>query len=85
MQAHETMDRVDVAEAVVHHLKARKETRRLATRSVTRNATMPVPTVPTNPARSRHGQGGDLHPPVRAADPRRPLYRVLASQPCPRE
>ena len=27
MQAHETMDRVDVAEAVVHHLKARKETR----------------------------------------------------------
>ena len=27
MQAMETMDRVDVAEAVVHHLKARKETR----------------------------------------------------------
>ena len=27
MQANETMDRVDVAEAVVHHLKARKETR----------------------------------------------------------
>lgn len=27
MQAHEVMDRVDVAEAVVHHLKARKETR----------------------------------------------------------
>lgn len=27
MEAHETMDRVDVAEAVVHHLKARKETR----------------------------------------------------------
>jgi adenylylsulfate reductase subunit A len=27
MQVHETMDRVDVAEAVVHHLKARKETR----------------------------------------------------------
>ncbi|MEG2172983.1 MAG: adenylyl-sulfate reductase subunit alpha [Desulfovibrionaceae bacterium] len=27
MQAHETIDRVDVAEAVVHHLKARKETR----------------------------------------------------------
>jgi adenylylsulfate reductase subunit A len=27
MQASETMDRVDVAEAVVHHLKARKETR----------------------------------------------------------
>lgn len=27
MQAHETMDRVDVAEAVVHHLKARRETR----------------------------------------------------------
>ena len=27
MQAHETMDRVDVAETVVHHLKARKETR----------------------------------------------------------
>lgn len=27
MQAMETIDRVDVAEAVVHHLKARKETR----------------------------------------------------------
>lgn len=27
MQANETMDRVDVAEAVVHHLKGRKETR----------------------------------------------------------
>lgn len=27
MQANETMDRVDVAEAVVHHLKARRETR----------------------------------------------------------
>lgn len=27
MQAMETVDRVDVAEAVVHHLKARKETR----------------------------------------------------------
>jgi len=27
MQANETMDRVDVAESVVHHLKARKETR----------------------------------------------------------
>ena len=27
MQARESMDRVDVAEAVVHHLKARKETR----------------------------------------------------------
>ena len=27
MNAHETMDRVDVAEAVVHHLKARRETR----------------------------------------------------------
>lgn len=27
MSAHETMDRVDVAEAVVHHLMARKETR----------------------------------------------------------
>lgn len=27
MQANETMDRVDVAEAVAHHLKARKETR----------------------------------------------------------
>ncbi len=27
MEANETMDRVDVAEAVVHHLKARKETR----------------------------------------------------------
>jgi adenylylsulfate reductase subunit A len=27
MQANETMDRVDVAEAVCHHLKARKETR----------------------------------------------------------
>ncbi len=27
MGAHETMDRVDVAEAVVHHLKARRETR----------------------------------------------------------
>lgn len=27
MQVHETIDRVDVSEAVVHHLKARKETR----------------------------------------------------------
>lgn len=27
MEAHETMDRVDVAEAVVLHLKARRETR----------------------------------------------------------
>ena len=27
MEANETMDRVDVSEAVVHHLKARKETR----------------------------------------------------------
>jgi adenylylsulfate reductase subunit A len=27
MEANETMDRVDVAEAVVHHLKARRETR----------------------------------------------------------
>jgi adenylylsulfate reductase subunit A len=27
MQAHETIDRVDVSEAVCHHLQARKETR----------------------------------------------------------
>lgn len=74
MQANETMDRVDVAEAVVHHLKARKETRWAGwqTRSDypqrdDENFDCFVGVAP----RSRHRRNDNLYPSLRAVAARR--------------